>query len=118
MPVKTPDRETFDRSSGTESDDSSIQRSVRFNKLAEVRHMSESEAAEALLARLSYQASVRMGEMAKRAATKLAIYKVAHISFIFCFLVSTNISRTMQRLFCFFFWRFSGLLQIIHFKWL
>lgn len=87
VPVKTPDRENFDRSSGTESDDSSIQRSVRFNKLAEVRHMSESEAAEALLARLSYQASVRMGELAKRAATKLAIYKVAHISFIFCFLV-------------------------------
>lgn len=89
MPVKTPDRENFDRSSGTESDDSSIQRSVRFNKLAEVRHMSESEAAEALLARLSYQASVRMGELAKRAATKLAIYKVAHISLIFCFLVKT-----------------------------
>lgn len=98
VPVKTPDRETFDRSSGTESDDSSIQRSVRFNKLAEVRHMSESEAAEALLARLSYQASVRMGELAKRAATKLAIYKVAHISMIFCFLVikiKTNTKSSM-----------------------
>ncbi|KAF2902239.1 hypothetical protein ILUMI_03956 [Ignelater luminosus] len=85
VPVKTPDREHLDRSSGTESDDSSI-RSVRFNKLAEVRHMSESEAAEALLARLSYQASVRAGELARRAATKLPIYKVAKISFIFCLL--------------------------------
>lgn len=85
--MKTPERETMERSSGTESDDSSI-RSVRFNKLAEVRHMSESEASEALLARLSYQASIRAGELAKRAATKLPIYKVARIAFIFCLLVS------------------------------
>ncbi|XP_076284365.1 solute carrier family 35 member F5 isoform X2 [Lasioglossum baleicum] len=59
VPIKTPDH--CDRSSGTESDDSSI-RSVRFSKLAEVRHMSESDATEALLARLSYQASLRAGE--------------------------------------------------------
>lgn len=86
VPVKTPERENFDRSSGTESDDSSI-RSVRFNKLAEVRHMSETDATEALLARLSYQASLRAGEIAKRAATKLPIIKVAKISLIFCLLV-------------------------------
>ncbi|KAF5308142.1 hypothetical protein FQR65_LT06321 [Abscondita terminalis] len=85
VPVKHFDKEHFDRSSGTESDDSSI-RSVRFNKLAEVRHMSESEAAEALLARLSYQASVRAGELARKAATKLPIYKVARVAFIFCIL--------------------------------
>lgn len=85
VPVKAIDKEHFDRNSGTESDDSSI-RSVRFNKLAEVRHMSESEAAEALLARLSYQASVRAGEIARKAATKLPIYKVARIAFIFCIL--------------------------------
>ncbi|XP_078034968.1 solute carrier family 35 member F5 isoform X2 [Augochlora pura] len=59
VPIKTPDH--CDRSSGTESDDSSI-RSVRFSKLAEVRHMSETDATEALLARLSYQASLRAGE--------------------------------------------------------
>lgn len=112
MPVKTPDRETFDRSSGTESDDSSIERSVRFNKLAEVRHMSENEAAEALLARLSYQASVRMGELAKRAATKLAIYKVLHISLIFCFLVRSPYRSGFFVIFAFF----SGLLLIIHSK--
>lgn len=84
MPVKTPDRE---RNSGTESDDSSI-RSVRFNKLAEVRHMSEADATEALLARLSYQASVRAGEAARRAATKFPVFKVAQIAFTFCILVS------------------------------
>ncbi|XP_017769134.1 PREDICTED: solute carrier family 35 member F5 [Nicrophorus vespilloides] len=85
VPVKTPERETVDLSSGTESDDSST-RSVRFNKLAEVRHMSELEATEALLARLSYQASVRAGEMAKRAATKLPVFKVAKVALIFCLL--------------------------------
>ncbi|CAG9834390.1 unnamed protein product [Diabrotica balteata] len=61
-------------------------RSVRFNKLAEVRHMSESEATEALLARLSYQASVRASEMAKRAANRLPIARVAKIALIFCLL--------------------------------
>lgn len=86
MPVKTPERENFDFNSGTESDDSSI-RSVRFNKLAEVRHMSEAEATEALLARLSYQASLRAGEIAKRAAIKLPVMKIAKIALIFCLLV-------------------------------
>ncbi|TMW54567.1 hypothetical protein DOY81_000361 [Sarcophaga bullata] len=45
--------------SGTESDDSSI-RSVRFSKMAEVREMSAHEATEALMARLSYAASMRI----------------------------------------------------------
>lgn len=45
--------------SGSESDESSV-RSVRFSKLAEVREMSAHEATEALLARLSYAASIRM----------------------------------------------------------
>lgn len=87
VPVKTPERENLDRSSGTESDDSSV-RSVRFSKLAEVRHMSETDATEALLARLSYQASLRAGEIAKRAASRLPIFKVANIALIFCLLVS------------------------------
>lgn len=63
-------------------------RSVRFNKLAEVRHMSDTNATDALLARLSYQASVRVGELARRAATKLPVVQVAKIAFIFCLLVS------------------------------
>ncbi|XP_015509918.2 solute carrier family 35 member F5 [Neodiprion pinetum] len=83
VPIKTP--EHCDRSSGTESDDSSI-RSVRFSKLAEVRHMSECDATEALLARLSYQASVRAGEHAKRQANKFSVQKVAKIALMFCLL--------------------------------
>lgn len=84
VPVKTPE---LDRNSGTESDDSSV-RSVRFNKLAEVRHMSETDATEALLARLSYQATLRAGELAKRAAIKLPVLRVAKLSLVFCVLVS------------------------------
>ncbi|XP_051153976.1 solute carrier family 35 member F5 [Leptopilina boulardi] len=83
VPIKTPDQ--CDRSSGTESDDSSI-RSVRFSKLAEVRHMSETVATEAVLARLSYQASVRAGEYARRQANKFSAQKVAKIALVFCFL--------------------------------
>ncbi|XP_067001270.1 solute carrier family 35 member F5 [Anabrus simplex] len=83
VPIKFP--ETGDRSSGTESDDSSV-RSVRFSKLAEVRHMSETDATEALIARLSYQASLRAGEVARRAASKFPIQKIAKIALMFCFL--------------------------------
>lgn len=85
IPVKTPEREIWERSSGTESDDSTV-RSVRFNKLAEVRHMSENDATEALLARLSYQASMRASEIAKRAAIRLPVVRVAKIALIFCLL--------------------------------
>lgn len=83
VPIKFP--ELGDRSSGTESDDSSV-KSVRFSKLAEVRHMSETDATEALLARLSYQASVRAGEVARRAASKFPIQNVAKIALLFCIL--------------------------------
>ncbi|XP_011496253.1 PREDICTED: solute carrier family 35 member F5 [Ceratosolen solmsi marchali] len=83
IPIKT--LEQCDRSSGTESDDLSV-RSVRFSKLAEVRHMSQNDATEALLARLSYQASVRAGEHARRQANKFSIQKVAKIALMFCFL--------------------------------
>lgn len=75
-----------DRSSGTESDDSSIH-SVRFSKMAEVRHMSDADATEALLARLSYQASVRAGEVARKSAYKFPMNTVAKIALSFCFLV-------------------------------
>lgn len=83
VPIKFP--EPSDRNSGTESDDSSV-RSVRFSKLAEVRHMSETDATEALLARLSYQASVRAGEVARRAAIKFPLQRVAKIALMFCLL--------------------------------
>ncbi|XP_034943896.1 solute carrier family 35 member F5 [Chelonus insularis] len=84
VPIKKADQ--CDRSSGTESDDSSI-RAVRFSKLAEVRHMSESDATEALLARLSYQASIRAGEHARRQAYKFSIRKIAKIALMFFFLL-------------------------------
>uniref|UniRef100_A0A1B6DQK8 Solute carrier family 35 member F5 n=2 Tax=Clastoptera arizonana TaxID=38151 RepID=A0A1B6DQK8_9HEMI len=85
VPIKFPERGERNNS-GTESDESSVNRSVRFSKLAEVRHMSDTDATEALLARLSYQASLRAGEMARRAAIKLSIEQVAKIALMFCLL--------------------------------
>lgn len=84
IPVKWPER--TDKGSGTESDDTSINRAVRFSKLAEVRQMSDSDANEALWARLSYQATIRAGHLAKRAANRLSIDHVAKIALMFCFL--------------------------------
>ncbi|XP_054278091.1 solute carrier family 35 member F5 [Macrosteles quadrilineatus] len=84
VPIKFPERS--DRSSGTESDECSVNRSVRFSKLAEVRHMSETDATEALLARLSYSASLRATEMYRRAANKLDIEQVCKVASMFCIL--------------------------------
>ncbi|XP_036213865.2 solute carrier family 35 member F5 isoform X1 [Bactrocera oleae] len=64
--------------SGTESDDSSI-RSVRFSKLAEVREMSAHEATEALMARLSYAASIRIHRQKSH-------HKTAKTALLFCVL--------------------------------
>ncbi|KAH8269501.1 hypothetical protein KR018_004366 [Drosophila ironensis] len=64
--------------SGTESDDSSV-RSVRFSKMAEVREMSAHEATDALMARLSYAASLRI----RRQKTH---HKTAKTALLFCLL--------------------------------
>ncbi|KAM7345601.1 solute carrier family 35 member F5 [Cochliomyia hominivorax] len=64
--------------SGTESDDSSI-RSVRFSKMAEVREMSAHEATEALMARLSYAASIRIRRQTSH-------NKTAKTALMFCIL--------------------------------
>ncbi|XP_059488218.1 solute carrier family 35 member F5 [Neocloeon triangulifer] len=86
VPLRRPDSSrSTSKSSGTESDDSSV-RSVRFSKLAEVRQMSEEEATAALMARLSYSASVRADQIARRAASKLPVGKVAWLAFSFCIL--------------------------------
>jgi len=53
--------------------------------------MSESDATEALLARLSYQASVRAGEHARRQANKFSVQKVAKIALMFCVFVGNII---------------------------
>ncbi|KAL1129674.1 hypothetical protein AAG570_012619 [Ranatra chinensis] len=78
--------EKTEKGSGTESDDTSLNRSVRFSKLAEVRQMSDSEATDALLARLSYQASIRAGHLAKKAANRFSVDHVAKIALTFCLL--------------------------------
>ncbi|KAE8743555.1 hypothetical protein FOCC_FOCC010802 [Frankliniella occidentalis] len=72
--------------SGTDTGNDASSRSVRFSKLAEVKQMSEEGAMEALLARLSYQATLRAGEAAKRAANRFPVHRVAKIAFIFCIL--------------------------------
>ncbi|XP_065224784.1 solute carrier family 35 member F5 [Planococcus citri] len=75
------------KSSGTESDDSTISRSVRFKKLAEVRQMSEEDATEALLARLSYSATIRISKAIPFTPNnKLTVFQTAWLSLPFGFL--------------------------------
>ncbi|KAI8039834.1 solute carrier family 35 member F5 [Drosophila gunungcola] len=73
-----PGNGTSNSLSGTESDDSSV-RSVRFSKMAEVREMSAHEATDALMARLSYAASLRI----RRQKTH---HKTAKTALLFCLL--------------------------------
>ncbi|XP_039481377.1 solute carrier family 35 member F5 [Drosophila santomea] len=73
-----PANGTSNSISGTESDDSSV-RSVRFSKMAEVREMSAHEATDALMARLSYAASLRI----RRQKTH---HKTAKTALLFCLL--------------------------------
>uniref|UniRef100_T1IQS6 Solute carrier family 35 member F5 n=1 Tax=Strigamia maritima TaxID=126957 RepID=T1IQS6_STRMM len=88
LPIKFHDGE--DKSSGTESDDSSTNlnrsRLVRFSKVMEVRQLSESQADDAALARLSYTASIKAQEEAARWANKYSIRKVAKIALQFTLL--------------------------------
>lgn len=49
--------------------------------------MSDTDATEALLARLSYQASLRAGEYARRQAHKFTIKKIIKLSLFYCFLL-------------------------------
>lgn len=84
IPIKYD--ESGEKSSGNESDDSSRHsvKSVHFNQVTEVRHLSESQADDALLARLSYAASLRAQENALKAANKLPMKEVARIALLFC----------------------------------
>ncbi|XP_026685651.1 solute carrier family 35 member F5 [Diaphorina citri] len=75
------------RSSGTESEtENSMRKHVRFSKLTEVRHLSDKEANEALLARLSYQATLRTADFTFIQSTKYNIPQVAKVAFVFSFL--------------------------------
>ncbi|XP_050298832.1 solute carrier family 35 member F5 [Anthonomus grandis grandis] len=82
VPVKVSDK---DKSSGTESDSDTV-RSVRFSKLAEVRQLSELDAADALLARLSYQATLKATVVGRTNAAKLPVQYVIKLAFVFCLL--------------------------------
>lgn len=88
IPIKYHDG-SGEKSSGNESDDSASKqsnKSVHFNKITEVRHLSDSQADDALLARLSYAASLRAQENALKAANKLSVKQVARIALLFCIL--------------------------------
>lgn len=50
--------------------------------------MPDNGATEALLARLSYHASLRASEAARRAANRLPTQRIAKIALLFCLLVS------------------------------
>lgn len=80
VPIK-PDDEcgTASGSDSHTSDDVASIKSVRFNRLAEVREMSANEAGEALLARLSYAASVRLRRQKSN-------HKTARTALLFCIL--------------------------------
>jgi len=61
-------------------------RSVRFQKWTEVRILNETYAEAAVLARMSYQASLRMQALFKQAASRLTLGQVLKVSFIFSLL--------------------------------
>uniref|UniRef100_A0A146LTQ2 Solute carrier family 35 member F5 n=2 Tax=Lygus hesperus TaxID=30085 RepID=A0A146LTQ2_LYGHE len=84
VPIKWEEKQ--EKCSGSESDDSSLHRAVKFCKLAEVRQMSASHASDAFWARLSYHASIKASHIARRAANKLSVDQVAKIAFYFCLL--------------------------------
>ncbi|XP_071502654.1 solute carrier family 35 member F5-like [Diadema antillarum] len=86
VPVKfnDSDKEGSRSSSFSEpSDSTSLNGRVRFSNLMEVRHLSESIADEAMMARLSYNATLRAKENLQQ-ASKFTIPQVAKISFMFC----------------------------------
>ncbi|XP_060852266.1 solute carrier family 35 member F5 isoform X2 [Rhopalosiphum padi] len=80
VPIKNPSV-----TSGTESDDSGTvkpnNKVVRFNKVAEVRHLSETEATEALMARLSYAATIRAREICRLSRQLLNLHQTAKLAF-------------------------------------
>ncbi|XP_045777108.1 solute carrier family 35 member F5 isoform X2 [Maniola jurtina] len=79
----------------TDSDDATP-RAVRFNKVAEVRVMSAAMAGEALLARLSWSASMRATEYAQRRAAAAATRR--HLKLALVFSLPWFISNYLYRL--------------------
>lgn len=81
-----------DGSSVADSEDQSEEepsvRSVRFNRMAEVREMSSLDAPDALLARMSYSASLRLRRQTSH-------HKTARTALLFAVLVGPNFIETM-----------------------
>ncbi|KAL3832293.1 hypothetical protein ACJMK2_023948 [Sinanodonta woodiana] len=79
-----------DKSSDTECEETlNIQeknrvRAVRFNNLSEVRQLSDEHAEDAVIARLSFAASLRAEEARIRALSKFSVKQVAKLAFFFC----------------------------------
>lgn len=72
--------------SGTESENETSSRKVRFSRVAEVREMSAREALHANLARLSYAAHLRASTALRRAANRLGVLETAQLALTFTFL--------------------------------
>lgn len=53
--------------------------------------MSESDAVDAMLSRLSFSASIRAEQLALQEANKLSVKQVMKVSCIFCLLVSRKV---------------------------
>lgn len=87
-PVYVPIKRCEDKMSGTESDDSNLssEKSVRFSRVSEVRHLPDQHAEDATLARLSYSASLIAEEARLTALSKLPIKQVMKLALLFCIL--------------------------------
>merc|ERR1719510_2429723 len=72
--------------SGTDSEQDTGSRKVRFSRVAEVREMSATEALQANLARLSYAASLRAAAALQRAADRLTVCETAWMALTFSLL--------------------------------
>ncbi|ELT94817.1 hypothetical protein CAPTEDRAFT_20302 [Capitella teleta] len=88
-PIFVPLRSEDKVPSGTESDDTTNFknfRSVRFSNLSEVRHLSELQAEDATLARMSFAAYNRAEEVRIKAASRLTVRQIAKVAGLFCIL--------------------------------
>ncbi|XP_071941987.1 solute carrier family 35 member F5-like [Antedon mediterranea] len=85
VPVKFDDSDKVSSRSDSFSDSADPSKHVRFSNIMEVRQLSEKEAHEAVLARLSYTASLRaQQEEEARLNSKLTVPQVAKVSLMFC----------------------------------
>ncbi|XP_033126332.1 solute carrier family 35 member F5-like [Anneissia japonica] len=85
VPVKFDDSDKLSSRSDSFSESCDPSKHVRFSNIMEVRQLSEKEAHEAALARLSYSASLRaQQDQQAQLNSKLSVPQVAKVSFMFC----------------------------------